>query len=1475
MANQQRLAIKAIEQLFSQPATLKPVENTDLAQYILSRSYGGASKTTSTDLAAKQGAESEGPSLLSKTFDLLSTGLYGTANVASDLAQAVHDAPKNNPGGNPITSILQGMEAGAKSIGKNTIGTLARSTGDVLDIGAQISGLDSMPLVGGLENKVESGLLGTADKLTPRKMGSEILGEQFGVKNKLARYGGGFAADVAMDPITYVPGLDIISIMKKAKEAKRASQGFRSAEDIAKDSSTILDDAAATGQKPVTEVMPGSSPTSVNPFVKPTNPVAMPPTAEMGNLIPPATTEIPKAALPPSISNKPSFLQTFFRDTTANPENVADLKVAQRIDNAKRAANVRWGKPIDWHDIPEMTREEKSIFSEMGRQGKMAKKGIVSDGKGPISIPATNQVLENIRQGIIPRFGPVPMGAEGAAADHAVAVAEKAASNLSKSARKGLPKDVLTPADQVNLFNSSYNRAAQLVNDNYARRVAERAAKPLTPKQDNAVNEITGWINGEQAAGRNVSKAEVKDHLDTYVANKVINKTDHKVILKKLFPSASEPIRNFAATKFGKTATEQLARQMLKTAEDHLISKGIQPIYWNGMRVRLSDVLEEVGAKNSMKYASEIMDAFVTKNTNKLIDPEVAHAVSTALARRSMATSDMLSSLSEKTLQVKSGILDKYKYPTPTALREMNRLPEQAAETAKSMGATSVEAKAISDHIQTLIDSNRLPEEVLFDRLGRETAQKLLNQQGTLEEIQKGSTLVSKLLDETSAQAAKDPTAATAHSGFMARISMWYGRPEIIKQFSNRAFSFSEVNASKRALYFRNASKQFTKEQLHRGYNLARTPENLRLVNEGLESDPGVISAAAMFKDYFDWMLGSQNFDKLSDLAGVVAVRSNMIATDLNRHMAAVGSSFRFDTGFVKKALTYGGKDIPRDYTPKGLGWMQSWERHDPVAFGQDPLSFMYDVDLAIQRTTAEYATFDEFARRYGAKVGDTHYNSSIHKAIIPNPRLAGYRFHPEVQQDMLRLIKDLETGSWRPTSPMMRHIVQATRIWKSSVTIYRPIHHEKNVIGDAFNMWLAGHNDPRDFNRAIKVLASQKSKYPGALRENDMDAMKGLLDENSLALLSKPTPEAKASDVIIHKRGIKVTSENLWASGFKRGIFKDYNVIEDLIGNTTADRLLGPSKSRYSWKSPFGGKAHDTASKISEHREHFVRMAHYIAAVRKGIVKSKGQLDLEKIYDDAATEIQKYHPDGSDLTQFEQKLRIVIPFYSWTRKEIPLLVQAMVQRPAKIVAIPRAQRTLAGMSGINVNEDQGMLDPYPDDQLFPDWIRASGIGPIGDPSSDNPVARFWASFGATTNGFNGPEGYVSINPSNPFNDVTTQLFGFGNPDDSMRGVVNSMNPALQIPMSLAFDKTFSGAPIQKANGGQGVTDYLLRQIPQIGEFSRITGAQRNDKPDVEGRTKQNLINFLTGMGVLGTGPYQKSAEFEAKARARNAASGN
>jgi hypothetical protein len=202
------------------------------------------------------------------------------------------------------------------------------------------------------------------------------------------------------------------------------------------------------------------------------------------------------------------------------------------------------------------------------------------------------------------------------------------------------------------------------------------------------------------------------------------------------------------------------------------------------------------------------------------------------------------------------------------------------------------------------------------------------------------------------------------------------------------------------------------------------------------------------------------------------------------------------------------------------------------------------------------------------------------------------------------------------------------------------------------------------------------------------------------------------------------------------------------------------------------------------------------------------------------------------DLTKFERNtVRRLFPFYSWTRKAFPLIVESILATPGKVMAIPKAQYMLANMMGIQTGP---MSDPFPYDQLFPDWIREKGIAPI----------------------MGGPGNYTVVNPGNPTMDLISQM---NHPGKMAMGLIN---PGVRIPIEAATGvDTQTGAPINVTD-----TDYIAKQLPGISHAGRATGefgVSDTTKANSNGVNMQNIINMLFGAGVQNTGPYIKSAEFD------------
>jgi hypothetical protein len=65
-----------------------------------------------------------------------------------------------------------------------------------------------------------------------------------------------------------------------------------------------------------------------------------------------------------------------------------------------------------------------------------------------------------------------------------------------------------------------------------------------------------------------------------------------------------------------------------------------------------------------------------------------------------------------------------------------------------------------------------------------------------------------------------------------------------------------------------------------------------------------------------------------------------------------------------------------------------------------------------------------------------------------------------------------------------------------------------------------------------------------------------------------------------------------------------------------------------------------------------------------------------------AANSVRKYLFDYSDLTPFERDfMKMLIPFYTWSRKNIPLQLQALVTDPGKYAKFPKAIGAIEALS--------------------------------------------------------------------------------------------------------------------------------------------------------------------------------------------------
>src|SRR5690606_1020753 len=114
---------------------------------------------------------------------------------------------------------------------------------------------------------------------------------------------------------------------------------------------------------------------------------------------------------------------------------------------------------------------------------------------------------------------------------------------------------------------------------------------------------------------------------------------------------------------------------------------------------------------------------------------------------------------------------------------------------------------------------------------------------------------------------------------------------------------------------------------------------------------------------------------------------------------------------------------------------------------------------------------------------------------------------------------------------------------------------------------------------------------------------------------------------------------------------------------------------------------------------------------------------------------------------------KLIIPFYSWQRKSIPLIVESLLTKPQRVTVFPKATYNMAVAMGIDPDT---LADPFPEDQMFPSYLTEQMHGPVFEVNNQ----------------------YYGINPGFASSDVLNDFVG-ANP---LRTIAGSVSPLIRAP---------------------------------------------------------------------------------------------
>ena len=251
---------------------------------------------------------------------------------------------------------------------------------------------------------------------------------------------------------------------------------------------------------------------------------------------------------------------------------------------------------------------------------------------------------------------------------------------------------------------------------------------------------------------------------------------------------------------------------------------------------------------------------------------------------------------------------------------------------------------------------------------------------------------------------------------------------------------------------------------------------------------------------------------------------------------------------------------------------------------------------------------------------------------------LKGLVFEPEVAQAIDKYMVGMKPEEIKIA---LRVFDKVQNLWKAQVLL-SPAYHVRNMAGNYWNNFLAGVIDPNVYVEAKKLTSGSSDKK----------------------VFTTPWGQKLT--------GVELLEEAKKLGVLNQGVFaKDIEAAIDITRgnfNPLDQNFIAFKANRY----------------IGEAVENNARMAHFIDRVNKG-----------DSFADASMSVKKYLFDYGDLSDFERGiLKRVLPFYTWTRKNIPLQLAEMIKQPKKYAVIDKFIRAIEG----NVEE--------PDEQYLSDYIR-------------------------------------------------------------------------------------------------------------------------------------------------------------------------
>ena len=369
-------------------------------------------------------------------------------------------------------------------------------------------------------------------------------------------------------------------------------------------------------------------------------------------------------------------------------------------------------------------------------------------------------------------------------------------------------------------------------------------------------------------------------------------------------------------------------------------------------------------------------------------------------------------------------------------------------------------------------------------------------------------------------------------------------------------------------------------------------------------------------------------------------------------------------------------------------------------------------------------------------------------------PQLKGVLLPEQIVKHVEETYKVLTSDE--ATKGFLKIYDKALGFWKGSVTGWFPAFHVRNSVGGVFNNFIAGVKNPARYLQGDQIARGAKGSI-------------------TTTLGTKYTYQQ-----------IKEIAERLGVVG-QPGYLDVMREVEKDVGKGAVGKLMDLPKN---------------AMEITENR---LRLPLFVDRLIKGDAPEQAAKEVFKFHFD-------YAPEG--LAPFEQNImKRLLPFYRWTRGNIPLQLEQMVKQPGKYAALGKF------VDNLQVDKEKAKEEF----QYLPPYMREGLPVRLGE---KNGFSQYLYGLGL------------------PVEDIN-RLYK-GSPQRTLASMVGELSPILKYPIEAATGQNlFTGEPIIENSR----VYPFVNAVPGLRDWLEVT-EHKNKDGNISYRGNAYKLHFLnTALG--------------------------